>query len=899
MASTATFTSCKDYDDDIDSINNQIKDINSKISSLESKVNTTPGVYVSKVESVAGGLKVTLSDGSSYNLTLPTAPAGDKVEIADNGEWTINGEKTGWYAAPFEVDPDPETPDTPADVKVPYVKDGYWYFNDEKSDIKASGAAYVVIADGIATLNIPDENGVMKQVVLPAAANAITGLELNGANPLTTGKNYAWNLAAADVEFNGKSYKAGDLLTAPLPSISFTVTPMSYDLSAQVITLVDVDQKNAPVVVTATPAADNGTDERAASADGKWTLSLAYDATITAENIATAFTKTVNGIEKNLKYAIAVNGTRVTGYDYVIDTQTSNESKNNADLTKDEIALADKVAKIGETTMSLADVSKVVDAYMKFTGNDAAKAEVAGVKINGMTVTAPATAAGTSYGVEIYVLDVNGNVVKTTSNISIASTQIVSTDKTAEASVQIGVGSTISVDLGEIFKNLDANTVAAANNYYVTVDNKKFFALASRTEDTAGGYKVSTAVAFKDADGENAASALRTAVKAVITLGKYGTAFSNYLTGATKLSELYGKFNLTMAIRDSQNNELKRVIIPVKVEKPSWDYFFSNNEYANWVDGNLNTAVISATSGGNAAFKLDNSKLFVVKKYNNIAAVSPAIADTLSYSYKLNTTTSYKLVDLLVDSNNEFDLVANFASAPKAYKNSEKNPDAAYTDMEKHILSTIQNASGVDTNLKNLDVTSFNVSSKQEVAKVEFAGVALAQSIFAEKTYQVNFAPSFASAPKLVYIENDEVKEVAQVNSSDNITLWDQTEVASDGSKTYHNGLALVGADEKPMAISVSVAYGAFTIKPNTSVRTSALTTLTALSGATNIDMYFDKAENSMGTIGTITLATPSSTLGSGSIVFNGLNVGEGGELVVTFADRFGLTKTASIKYKK
>ena len=56
VSSTGTFVSCKDYDDDIDNINKELTDIKSKLSDLESKV-TTGGAYVTKIESVEGGLK--------------------------------------------------------------------------------------------------------------------------------------------------------------------------------------------------------------------------------------------------------------------------------------------------------------------------------------------------------------------------------------------------------------------------------------------------------------------------------------------------------------------------------------------------------------------------------------------------------------------------------------------------------------------------------------------------------------------------------------------------------------------------------------------------------------------------------------------------------------------------
>ena len=39
VSSTGTFVSCKDYDDDIDRIDNTLNDLKSQIAALESKIN--------------------------------------------------------------------------------------------------------------------------------------------------------------------------------------------------------------------------------------------------------------------------------------------------------------------------------------------------------------------------------------------------------------------------------------------------------------------------------------------------------------------------------------------------------------------------------------------------------------------------------------------------------------------------------------------------------------------------------------------------------------------------------------------------------------------------------------------------------------------------------------------
>ena len=63
-ASTSTFVSCKDYDDDIQSLQAQI-DANSKaIKDLEALIKA--GSVITSVDPITNGVKVTLSDGKSF-----------------------------------------------------------------------------------------------------------------------------------------------------------------------------------------------------------------------------------------------------------------------------------------------------------------------------------------------------------------------------------------------------------------------------------------------------------------------------------------------------------------------------------------------------------------------------------------------------------------------------------------------------------------------------------------------------------------------------------------------------------------------------------------------------------------------------------------------------------------
>lgn len=67
-----------------------------------------------------------------------------------------------------------------------------------------------------------------------------------------------------------------------------TVVPSSYNLGAQTLKLVASDGSAAPVTVTATANNDLIYGDRAASANGDWTVAITMDETVTADNIATA-----------------------------------------------------------------------------------------------------------------------------------------------------------------------------------------------------------------------------------------------------------------------------------------------------------------------------------------------------------------------------------------------------------------------------------------------------------------------------------------------------------------------------------------------------------------------------------------------------------------------------------
>ena len=844
VSSTGTFVSCKDYDDDIDNINKELTDIKSKLSDLESKV-TTGGAYVTKIESVEGGLKVSVSDGTSYNLTIAGTPAGSTVVIdKTTGEISIDGTPTGFFAT---------TGTTPqGESTAPYVKDGFWYFYDDatkafvKSEYKASGNAWAVQKGDSVVLHIPNEAGVMQEITLPTSSSALTALNATPSN-WTSGKNIAWSKAGADVTWAGKkgNVAAGQLLIGQLGSETATVTPASYDLGAQELTLVDIDGKTPPVTVTATAAEGDYVTDRAASPSGKWNLAIAMTDEVTADNIATAFTKKVNGVDKNVKYALAVNGTVMTGYEYVIDTQTVNESKTNTAYNKANIGLASANVALGTSTLSLnaATAAQAYDSYLTFEGASKTLAEAKGITVDGMNITVPATAAATpGLSVTVNILDITGKIAKKDVVLTIAGASVSETETVAPVSIKISTVNSFSVDLGTIFTNLDANIAqnADATKTTVTTADGNFFALTSATSIGDGLYKVAenTAIAFKKADGGAATIAARNAIKAVITLNYTG---SKYTTAAKDLANIYGTFNLTLTLKDAQGNELKKVIVPVTVSKPEFDDYYTANQYAGWNEGILSSVIDN--SGNSPAFTMPTNLYTINKKADGTGMTDAQPGYT--YTYK-----------------------------KAAVDNSEVKEAASitFTDVVKDGF---------------LKTTDYKVKANKEVVTVNAltgaSNAAADNTISVSKEFTMKLAPAFNKA-KLVYYTNGVAGTVAAVNADGIIAALTEDKTANKPK----NGLALQYGDEE---IAVSTTAIPASASASNKLGGYQVSTADATSGAT-IKVGFAKSAESAG--GSVTLEA-----GDTGVKITGLNAGQGGELVVTFTDYAGIKTQATIEYKK
>ena len=609
VSSTGTFVSCKDYDDDIDAINKELTDLKSKLSDLESKVNAG-GAYVTKIESVDGGFKVSVSDGTSYNLTVASAAAGSKVVIDDKtGEISIDDKATGWFATTGEGE---EAVDM-----TPYVKDGYWYLYDKtakefvKSEYKAAGNAYAVVANGICTLNIPDADGKMQTIQLPTTSAAITGVQFidvtSGA--VETDPEYALNYGVAtkdNAKWDGPkgAITKDQLLVGTIEPLTLQVYPSSADLSNADIKLVGSDGTVAPVKVTATPF--EGVITKAASANGLWNLNIRPDETVTDKTIADAFKAETD----NYAYALQINGNILTGYASEVTPADKASSATATSLTDTDVKYNAKVLSgnkvpFGKTVTLEFDGTKAYDAYL--TPKSASELELAGVTIDGKTMSFTSTEKAAGKTVQFTVNFVNfkgetGTTFDITVNFEGATVDPEAPVAAVKYTATDGV-KPIIIDLGTTFTSLSAQTATALAAVtptwnVISIDGK---AVATTDQSTANGkfaFAMDQVKYYSDLKADGTPKTEVTSINTADNLKKvkYAVfAHSDYQATAAP-----GAYVLNMTFVDGEN-ELKKVVAPVTISVPTFTDLFTKVTSVWNADKTVLNALLVGSSDATAA----------------------------------------------------------------------------------------------------------------------------------------------------------------------------------------------------------------------------------------------------------------------------------------------------------
>ena len=387
VSSTGTFVSCKDYDDDIDAINKELTDIKSQLAALQTEVDG--GNWVTELVDVEGGFKVTFSNGKTYTIVNgkdgaqgePGTPGKDGngtiVEVKD-GYWYLDGKKTEYVAV---------KKDDLGKVKVPFVNEaGMWVFYDKDgnevvSEYKALGATYVVEADGVYTLNVPDADGKMQAIKLPTAGATLTDVELLGWAALdkmdkglsqgsdirtTLNIEYAfvkkivqtWDHNKETTWSAQKTVAKGQVLTTLAPNNTYLMARIDAGADAADMSFSLKNSKNAVLPVSLSAATEyKGLLSR--GANGIYAIALDNtDAVYTGANKYTGqFTNGLYALVEKSGFisnynldvatseAIVVEGkvATVDGKEIVVDSEDSSKRYYEVNLNKDNVITFDDV----------------------------------------------------------------------------------------------------------------------------------------------------------------------------------------------------------------------------------------------------------------------------------------------------------------------------------------------------------------------------------------------------------------------------------------------------------------------------------------------------------------------------------------------------------------------------
>ena len=503
IGTAGTFTSCKDYDDDIDQINNELTEIKSSLSALQAKVDA--GKYVTNVTKSGDGIVVTWNDGTSSTIETikgDKGDKGDKVTITidpTSKNWMIDGIDTGICAEGKDGAGTSGT--NGVDAKSPSISEttGNWLvyaWDSEKQEyvgtdtgVSAKGAsAYVVDKGNYYELNVAvDKAGsAYTTVKLPKTPVVITEIEVMGqVATKDNGKTYQVTDWSEPISYNfvlakkaeadkwnkldgAKKLKEGQALsTLSNGNLLVRIAPAALDASEFSFKMVNSKLGEAPMTL-GTPTAFNGLlTTRAVSGNGLWAMPLSANEGETYKKEADYKAKfTVDG--NAIAYALQEADGFTTLYNL------SFEFNENIDLTAKPIKLNDKAidsasdqdntkvtpATIGELlTVKFDNPQNVYDAYIEI--DEATIVRWGITDIDGLSFKIGKLADNittTYFPITIHYVALDGEVKSTTTNVKPA-------------------------------KSLSGVTTLPSQNIEISAteaNNKKDYSLAPMFEDLAG-----------------------------------------------------------------------------------------------------------------------------------------------------------------------------------------------------------------------------------------------------------------------------------------------------------------------------------------------------------------------------------------------------------------------------
>ena len=672
VGTTGTFTSCKDYDDDIDQINNELTEIKSSLSALQAKVDA--GKYVTNVTKSGDGIVVTWNDGTSSTIETikgDKGDKGDKVTITidpTSKNWMIDGIDTGICAEGKDGAGTSGT--NGVDAKSPSISEttGNWVvyaWDSEKQEyvgtdtgVSAKGAsAYVVDKGNYYELNVAvDKAGsAYTTVKLPKTPVVITEIEVlgqitenaDGSAILTewgAGIPYNFTLVSKaqakawnDLDGSKKLKENQALSTLSNSDLLIRIAPAALDASEFSFKMVNSKLGEAPMTLGA-PEAFNGLLTRAVSGNGLWKVAVsANEGETYKDNVAynANFTYKSNPIAYALQEADGFATTYNLSFEY----------DNSIDLTAEPVSINDEAlatlpnttpVTVGEMlTVEFDNPQNVYDAYIEI--DEATQVRWGITDIEGLSFKVGKLADNittTYFPIIVHYVTLDGNTASTTYNIKPA-------------------------------KTLNGVTVLESQNIEISAtaaNNKKDYSLTPMFEDLAGSalilwkadvqdkaitvYRVESTGDVVEAGLANAVTFDKSALKDITKLTL------NVDAARTTAYKLDKSYYAKIDFKDANGEILNTVKVPFTLSIPALSKFLvkenvvfgttsTGKAYMNTED--LVTPAAGTPYASRYAFK------HAFNKFDNVYANSSTITFAIDPAQKINNAavanTHAKLTD--------------------------------------------------------------------------------------------------------------------------------------------------------------------------------------------------------------------------------------------------------------
>ena len=655
VTSTGTFVSCKDYDDDIDRIDNTLNDLKSQIAALQTEV--ANGDYVTNVTKTADGkgMTFTFSKGKSVTVALDVKDGADgkpgepgknaqQVTISDEGELMIDGVGTGIKAGKAEAGK--------PSIK---IEGGNWWLINEKgvyedTKIPASGLSAVQNdADKSWTLTLVDADGKQQVIEVPSAATMISEIVVapndvaNSIENATAGVNVTSYTFAKPEKWDGpRALADNNSVIYAVSGLDIRVNPVGVNVAETPFTLVNTKNSTFPNIKFAATA-ESGDDAldfdkingRAANTgNGLWSLGM--KSFILSEADAKDFKKAVTKAN-NVAYAVTAGTTTRSLYNVAIvqGTPKSLDKVKVKEISDSEATLVAKASTptaksitvdVNETyTVNPVEAEAFYDMYFTVSNLDK---DTYGVKWDNAARTFIVTkkpdmvTTNLSFPLTVTTLDNNGTIKVAEYTVNLSSSIIATPDYQP---VTYNIPNLYDTDTNNEHFNISLETLKTAlGDNYVTwgnnvgLKNTKYY-IGEKADGTNKVQLSSTnhALTTTIVNGNGTATTDVNAAKNIkVTVNK--TTKQNVL----KLDKQYYLFVEFMTKDDKNPTFINRIVIPVTFTAPSVaSQFTAKDGYV--VDGNIN-AYFYNTANKNIELKryfeaMDTQALLELKQDDAVA----------------------------------------------------------------------------------------------------------------------------------------------------------------------------------------------------------------------------------------------------------------------------------------